>query len=822
MKIIVKKSYSTSRDNSIGFVIPIFKKSHDNYVKIEEGEYPNNGNIFVTSGFNGFEANYFYEFNSERLQENNNYENDLAEFLENKSTKNPSRKILSYYHNSEYIRKVSPNNFISVYTNKFSLSTNKLHEIEGVNSEIFFLKNIDLDKIFGPFKRNGTELESASFKSFEDEFEGDENFIDFIDKYREYDGNIIFELSITEASNFLVADNEGFEYLENFETFIDNKIGKPIDFTPIASLHKWAIEKLNVKAPQISKTLDEIKNIQNQYLSVIDKLKWSKYISHLEVINEEEEDIEELVRVLKEKKFINLEVDNSSIEKLQREIIEINGHLDIKSKAIISLKDANLELKNEIEESKNKTQINNTVDSVEYPNLTKILESSVEIRKIEDLIVSQKKLGDFEREYYRLEGKKDNLDQQVNKLEKTKIETRDTIQAITNGFKTDAKDYTARLAEVKIYTDLLNGIEISPSSSKSHDSKAKEVQIINPNDKFSNAKAYILEIQKQLFNDGRNIEFNDVANLVITINQTFITIIAGAPGVGKTSLVEKLAKSYGLNEQFGYLEIACAKGWTSSKDLIGFFNPLTNKFQSSKTRLRESLIDSEAHSNSPYIVLLDEANLSPIEHYWSDFIKLADFNNSRKIRISGNEEINFGQGFRFLATINHDHTTEALSNRLLDRAAIIQLEKPDELLEINEVLDHVNTIYDFTEIEKLFSTTSKWKSEEESIKDTLENIIKKIESNYTGIIISPRKKIAIEKYCKVATGLLEGSSYTALDYSVSQHILPLINGRGEDFEILMRSLKKDFNDKGMTKSEKLLNKIIERGKGLRHFRYIYY
>ena len=89
-----------------------------------------------------------------------------------------------------------------------------------------------------------------------------------------------------------------------------------------------------------------------------------------------------------------------------------------------------------------------------------------------------------------------------------------------------------------------------------------------------------------------------------------------------------------MNQDFGYLEIACAKGWTSSKDLIGFFNPLTGKFQPAKTKLKEALEKSSLYSNAPYVVLLDEANLSPMEHYWSDFIKLADTNYSRKIKIS--------------------------------------------------------------------------------------------------------------------------------------------------------------------------------------------
>lgn len=184
--------------------------------------------------------------------------------------------------------------------------------------------------------------------------------------------------------------------------------------------------------------------------------------------------------------------------------------------------------------------------------------------------------------------------------------------------------------------------------------------------------------------------------------------------------------------------------------------------------------------------------------------------------------INFSEGFKFIATINHDHTTESLSNRLLDRSAVIQIEKATTLSESTSNLYKEEFVYNYHEIQQLFIETSKWKSDEELIKKFLNQIKERIETSNTGIIISPRKELAIRKYCKVATGLLEGNSYTALDYAVAQHILPLINGRGDQFESNLKILKNELQDKGMVKSEKLLSRILDRGKDFKHFKYIYY
>ncbi|RYZ85788.1 MAG: hypothetical protein EOO68_29750 [Moraxellaceae bacterium] len=51
------------------------------------------------------------------------------------------------------------------------------------------------------------------------------------------------------------------------------------------------------------------------------------------------------------------------------------------------------------------------------------------------------------------------------------------------------------------------------------------------------------------------------------------------------STVEKLSKSMGSYQNNRYLKIPVARGWTSAKDLMGYYNPLTKKYQGSKTDL---------------------------------------------------------------------------------------------------------------------------------------------------------------------------------------------------------------------------------------------
>lgn len=568
-KIIIKKGVSTNRENN-GLAIPIFKIENKEYFRIESNDFPSTGTIFVSAGFNEFEKDTFYEFDSEKLKVNDNYERDLAAHTNGELPKSPSKYILSYYHSN--IKKTLPHNLIPIYQNRFTLNSNILLEKEGIVSDVFFLKNSD--SLYGPFQRDGNVLiKAATFKDFENDFEEDDTFLAFTESYRQYDGSVVFEFSQNVSSDFIVKDDNGNEFLVGFNDFVKNGIGLKIDFTPIPILHKWAIDKLTNSNPKLAGILSELKNIQSSNNDKIDNLKWNKYISIIDEIVETQENIDELVKILNNKNFIKETIDSSEIEKLNKEIENLKKELELKDNANLALIDANRTLKDELKEEKGKVTENSKIDAIRYPNLSKVLEIENEVNEIEKILTEKITSDKLNKENNILEAKKGLLEDGIKKKEEEVRIIEESVKKIKDTFERSSSEHTAKLQEAKIYTDLLNGIEILPNKVKSEDLEKIKANIISLNSDIT-TKTYILEIQKRLANQGREISFNDVANLVITINQTFITIIAGAPGVGKTSLVEKLSKSYGLNEDFGYLEIACAKGWTSSKDLIGFFNPL--------------------------------------------------------------------------------------------------------------------------------------------------------------------------------------------------------------------------------------------------------
>lgn len=801
-KIIIKLE---SEKSNISFFKPIFVEKNNQIDLANPDDFPNDGKIVMHKEIGVFESGVLYYIDKSDLATDHGYLEKLKKYEENQLVLNPAKYIA--YRNK--VNKLLLIDVITVYSNKFSLKTHKLTESSNITSEVFFIE--DSDCIYGPFKRNYLELSAFNFGSCKDEFEDSEIYLDFLDAYSEYDGEFVLKIKKNEIANFLIDDYEKNLYLTDFKSIVKNKIGEYILFCDDSSLLKWGKDTIVIQKPELKAVINYIDTtLLTNTRSKSDKHKWTRFRELLQ--SEVEEDkISDVKKILSEKGFLTTEDDS----KLKKEFEDLQKRLDGKDKEII-------DLKTEIASIKSEQPIKNDYSNLNFENFPKIREAISDLNRLENLLIESNSV-----DYYKGQASifKNQFDEENKKLSDLK-EKKDTIIAettnIISGFEETKKNLTSDLAKTKIATDLLNGINIDISQSIEIENDYQSPNIIDVSK--SSPEEYIHEIKERLKSQGRDLPFNDVANLTITVQQSFLTILAGAPGVGKTSLADKFSKSLGLSDKFGYLEIPCAKGWSSSKDLIGFYNPLNQKFQASKTKLKNALEASSKFKNAPYIVLLDEANLSPMEHYWSDFIKLADFDYERKIKLSDKETLEFGNGFRFLATINHDHTTEMLSNRLLDRASIIQIEKPtnydDKQLFLSTAF---NEIFDFNTVDTLFKNIhSKWKSEERSSTNKLDDIIKLLESDNSGLIISPRKRNSVINYMRVATGLLKGNDYVALDYAVAQQVLPLVNMRGEKHHESLEKLKKLLQDVGIEKSAALLSRIIERGKEFKHFKYIYY
>lgn len=340
-------------------------------------------------------------------------------------------------------------------------------------------------------------------------------------------------------------------------------------------------------------------------------------------------------------------------------------------------------------------------------------------------------------------------------------------------------------------------------------------------------REYLLTSVKRCRPDYSN---NEILNLFICVAQNFLTVFCGEPGSGKTSICNIIAHVLGtaktadlVSDTKGieisrYVPISVERGWTSKRDWIGYYNPLSQSFEKANRHLYDGLrlLNAEGErSQYPYMVLLDEASLSPIEYYWADFMNMCDQNGGcGKIALGDDLQMQIPPTLRFTATINSDDTTERLSPRLIDRAAVIALpdvrntrteeQLPDSVLPVR--WDAFQETFHFQASDEMDSMPSEIYEE-----------ICKVFGEEMRIGISSRTDRAVRKYWAAAKELFESedgkdATIIALDYAVAQKLLPRINGSGDSYLKLLEKLEGICGKNNLAKCEKSLQDIIKRGK----------
>lgn len=293
----------------------------------------------------------------------------------------------------------------------------------------------------------------------------------------------------------------------------------------------------------------------------------------------------------------------------------------------------------------------------------------------------------------------------------------------------------------------------------------------------------------------------------------------GEPGTGKTTLANCISNAFGTIENSAAF-INVGKGWNSHNDFIGYANTFIEKFKFQNEFFRQfEYIQVESDYYPMRTVILDEASLSPIDSYLSDFMSLPPaFQDNRpyKIPMSG-KDFYFPSDFRFLLTFNFDENTETLPKKIIDRMPIIHC---------SEVTNGAQAIMDY---ELYFSPISP-----KSLDDYLSEKFKRINfdnmtlwekvedfldlwSELPGYSINPRKRMQIETFFKVIENGNDLDEGVLLDYIGQSYLLPLINGEGEKFENQLLKLSKSVTGLSLKIS---LEKLIENGARLQIYRYI--
>ncbi len=157
-------------------------------------------------------------------------------------------------------------------------------------------------------------------------------------------------------------------------------------------------------------------------------------------------------------------------------------------------------------------------------------------------------------------------------------------------------------------------------------------------------------------------------------------VLAGLSGAGKTLL----ARSYALalwqgdaEPQQGLYTLPVQPGWHDPASLFGYVNPLSGDSYV-RTGFLEFLLRASADPARPYTVVLDEMNLSHPEQYLAPLLSAMETGDDIELHTFDEDiggvppRLAYPSNLLMIGTVNMDETTHGLSDKILDRAAVLE------------------------------------------------------------------------------------------------------------------------------------------------------
>lgn len=168
-------------------------------------------------------------------------------------------------------------------------------------------------------------------------------------------------------------------------------------------------------------------------------------------------------------------------------------------------------------------------------------------------------------------------------------------------------------------------------------------------------------------------------------------ILSGLSGTGKTQLAIRYARAvHGLVDKATrdpFLFVCPVRPeWTDPTGLTGYFDVLSNRYV--VPPFLEAVLVATAHRGSPVFVVLDEMNLARVEYYFSDVLSCLETSehlqlHSSSVPLEGSTgtsirgDLPLPPNLYIVGTINVDETTNSVSDKVLDRAIVIDMSAVD-------------------------------------------------------------------------------------------------------------------------------------------------
>lgn len=325
----------------------------------------------------------------------------------------------------------------------------------------------------------------------------------------------------------------------------------------------------------------------------------------------------------------------------------------------------------------------------------------------------------------------------------------------------------------------------------------------------------------------------DFVNIHTALKCNSLVILSGLSGTGKSAIVDIYARALGINpttnpEENRMLFIPVRPSWNDDSDLLGYVDLVHMVYRASDSGFVDFLVRAQKKENEDmlYIVCFDEMNLARVEHYFSQFLSLLErpvaqrelqlYDKQYSGRLYNSAEypsrIKIGDNVKFIGTVNIDESTYHFSDKVLDRANVIQLDilNYSEAWEKKKYASLVNINWSLGDYKALTTSNSTDPYEEmQRVHQLLWDIHTLLRGGNSKYGIGPRIVKNIDIYLRnLPKSHIGGFSFSdGIDLQIAQRVLTKVRGPENQLGEILSS-----------KSEKSIIQIFDEYRELSDFK----
>jgi len=156
-------------------------------------------------------------------------------------------------------------------------------------------------------------------------------------------------------------------------------------------------------------------------------------------------------------------------------------------------------------------------------------------------------------------------------------------------------------------------------------------------------------------------------------------VLAGLSGTGKTLLARSYATALRVGDDVpsdGLYTLPVQPGWHDPAPLLGYVTPLSNRSYV-RTPFLDFLLRAAGDPTRAFTVVLDEMNLSHPEQYFAPLLSAMETGEELRFHTEEDElsgvppKLAYPSNLLVIGTVNMDETTHGLSDKVLDRACVV-------------------------------------------------------------------------------------------------------------------------------------------------------